>query len=529
MSFHKALALLVALTSFTFLIACGGNGSTPANPTPPPTGGFSNSNLNGTYVFSVSGVDASGDSLAILGKLSANGSGTITGGAIDMNDSQFTTGSFANLPVSSSSYNITVDGRGQTQLNVPSGPFGKTLTLDFVLQDNSHGLISEFDSNGTGSGTIDLQTSASLPTGPFAFIFSGEPFATASPFASVGNFTVASGGAIAGVEDFNESGNDYASQSLAGKIVLGPSSTPSTVLTTGQFGTQTYDAIAIDSTHLKFIEMDQFATFSGDAFSEPSTTLPAGNFAFTVEGEGSNGVVTAGGVLATDGSGNITSASSADSNSTSAGPSVAAVGFGGTYAATSAGSARYQLTLTSFPQGTTYVAYPISGGLILMELDTSGVLVGVAYTQSAGAALAASEGYALNFSGENISSGSATEVDDIAEFTTASGGSLTGIIDENSLVQTVVSLALTGTYSASQLSATAGTSSSSTLNGGFLLDYFPVDGTTFPFIEMDSGQVSTGVFIEQSSTGSSSAIARPHAMYVPHPLVHPHGNRQRKQ
>ncbi|MFY9908738.1 MAG: hypothetical protein WCF22_13970 [Candidatus Sulfotelmatobacter sp.] len=536
MSVRKGFVLLVALSALAFLIACGGNGPAPVNPTPPPTGGFSNANLNGTYVFSISGTDVNGASLAIAGTLIANGSGTITGGTIDINDAEFTSGSAPGLKLGSSSYDITVDGRGQTKINLPNNPFGgnSPFTFDFVLQDNSHGYISEFDQNGTGSGTLDLQSSGT-PTGAYAFIFSGVPFANPnSLLATVGNFSVAAGGGITGTLDGNEVGNLYSS-SLSGKVVLGPSPTPSTTFTTSSFSTQTFDVIAIDSTHLKFIEMDQFATLSGDAFSEPSSTVPTGTLSFTVTGEGNGVLVTAGGLLVTDGAGNITSASNADSNNSNNGPSVAPVGFTGTYAATPSGSARYVLALTGFTQGTSYVAYPSTGGLLLLEADSSGVMVGAAYAQTPGATLGVPDGFALNLSGENLGqqTGQPAEIDDIAEFATASGGNVTGIIDENSAVQTVVSIPLDGQYATPSggrgaISASANNGTNGTLEGVLNLTYYPVDSTTFPFIEMDAGQVSTGVFVLQSSSSSNSAVAKSHAMYVPHPLFHPHSARQKK-
>jgi hypothetical protein len=542
MSVRKAFVFLVSLSAIAFMAACGSGGSAPANAVPPPTGGsFSNSNLNGTYVFALSGTDANSDPVSVVGTLTANGSGTITGGAVDMNDVEFTAPA-PNLPIKSSSYNITVDGRGETKLNV-TNPFGSTLTLDFVLQDNSHGLVSEFDavSNGTGatgSGTIDLQ-SAGTPTGAYAFGLSGAGVtssASVDAFAAVGNFAVAAGGGIAGTADFNEGAFPYTGQALSGKVVLGPSSSPATQITTAQFGTQTFDAVAIDSTHLKFIEMDTGGTLTGDAYSQPSTTIPTGNLAFTLAGSypGASTVSAAGGIIVTDGSGNITDSSSVDSNNGgTVSPSPAA--FTGTY--TAAGTGRYTLTLTTFSDGSAYVAYPSSNGVFLLEVDPSGVgiMSGAAYTQSSTATLGVPDGYAFNLSGVNGGSetGSSSEVDEIAEFATASGGTLTGIIDENSLVQTVIGIPLDGTFSTpsggrGQISATASNNSESTLEGGLSLTYYTVDGTTFPFIETDSGQVATGVFVLQSSTGSSSAVAKSHAMYVPHPLIHPHSAKQEK-
>jgi hypothetical protein len=538
MSTRNAFVLLVALCALTFLVACGGSGSAPANATPPPTGGFSNSNLNGTYVFSISGIDENSAPLSIVGTITANGSGTITGGALDMNDAAFPSDGItapADLAISSSTYNITVDGRGETKLNV-NNPLGSSLTLDFVLQDSSHGLVSEFDTYGTGSGTLDLQTSGVTPTGSYAFSFSGAGTSSAI-FATVGNFTLSGSGISAGTEDFNEGAFAYTGQSLAGTVVLGPSSSPKTTLTTAQFGTQTYDVYAIDATHLKFIEMDASGTLSGDAFSQPSTTLPTGTLAFTLAGSypAADTASAAGGFMVTDGAGNITDSSTVDANNGGS-PSPSPITFSGTYVA--AGTGRYTLSLPTtdgFTEGTTYEAYPCSGGVLLLEVDDDGIMAGAAYTQVSGATFAASQGYALNLSGVFSEDGSSSEVDDIAEFTAASGGTLTGIIDENSLEQTVVSLPLSGNYSTpdtngrGQIATTAGNSTSSTLNGGFSLNYYTVDGTTFPFIDMDTTQVATGVFVEQSATASSSALAKAHAMFVPHPFFHAHSAKQKKQ
>ncbi len=533
MSARKAFVLLIALSAFAFLAACGGSGSPPANPTPPPSGGFSNSNLNGTYVFSVSGTDSAGDPYAILGTLTANGSGGITGGAIDMNDTELTSGSAPNLPLSSSSnYKIGVDGRGLATLNVSGGsPFGNTITLDFVLQDNSHGLVTEFDSSASGSGTLDLQTKGATATGPYAFSLSGSEF-SGTAVASAGYFTLSGGAISTGVSDFVVPGiSPYANESLTGQVKLGPSSTPSTTLSAmgfGNNGTLTLDAVAIDNTHFKLIEMDQFATMSGDAYSSTSATIPMGNLAFVVAG-GVTSAVAAGGFIVTDGAGNIESSSSEDLNNGGT-VSTAPISFSGTY--TSSGSllaARSVLTLSGFDGALLFAAYPSSGGTFLLEIDGTGLLSGAAYTQTS-TTFSQTEGYAFNLSGSNLSA--EVEVDDIAEFAGASG-----IIDENDAPSGSPNYGISLssiTYAApsggrGQVSAVAATSSNSTINGGFIVTFYSVDGTTFPFIETDSGggQVAAGVFVGQSSP-SSSGVAMPHAMYVPHAFAHPRGAKQRK-
>ena len=115
-------------------------------------------------MFSVAGTDVQGAPYAIVGSFTANGSGGngqggITGGTIDLNDPALSA-PVANAAISSSSYSVGVDGRGKATLNT-SSPFG-TIVLDFVLQDSAHGLVTEFDGNASGSGTLDVQTAANV-------------------------------------------------------------------------------------------------------------------------------------------------------------------------------------------------------------------------------------------------------------------------------------------------------------------------------------------------------------------------------
>jgi hypothetical protein len=538
MSLRNRLVLPIILSTLAVLAGCSGNGNGITNPVAPPSGSFSNSNLNGTYVFSVSGIDVNGAPYAVVGSFTANGSGGITGGTLDMNDAEFapnSTAPIANAPISgSSSYHVGVDGRGQATLGI-STPFGSSIILDFVLEDGSHGLVTEVDGNvtATGSGTLDSQTSGTTPVGSYAFSFSGGN--TSSSLAAVGNFTLGSGGTItSGLEDFNEGGiANNTDQTLSGHVVLGPSSTPSTQLNTTNIS-GTYDVFAINATHLKFIEMDANGTLSGDAFSQTSPAVPTGTMAFTLQG-GISTPVAAGGFMVTDGAGNITTASSEDVNDGGTVPATAS--FSAQYSG--AGTGRFILNnFSNFVGGTKYAAYPSTGGLLLLEIDGTGLMVGAAYPQTSGATFAASQGYGLNLSGTNLSgAGSITgtsspvEVDDIAEFAAnSSGATVIGVIDENYDPGGFPNygLALSGTYLApdsngrGQIAANAGNSTNSTLNGGFGLTFYTVDGTTFPFIETDgNGQVASGVFVAQNPSAAAAAIAKPH-MFIAPPLVRPH-------
>jgi hypothetical protein len=537
MSVRNGIALLVAVFSLAFLAGCGGNGATITKPIPPPTGSFNQSMLNGTYVFSVSGADFQGAPLAAVGTLTANGSGGITGGAVDINDA--VSGPSPNLTIGgSSSYNVGLDGRGRATLTVSGG----TVILDFVLTSSAHGLVIELDGNASGSGTLDLQTAGVTPTGPYAFILSGASTA-GSPWATVGNFTL-SGATLAGTDDFNEGGNiPFTAQTLTGNFALGPSATPSTTLTTttsgaaSGFNTLTFDVFAVDATHLKFIEMDSTAILSGDAFSEPSTAMPTGTLAFTMAGELSGGAFASGGFMTLTGTTVTGSEDFASSTGTSTQSTPATFSATLTSDSTHAGRFTFGSFGTFFPSNPTYAAYPSSGGLLLLEIDASGIATGAAYTQTAPVpTFASAQGYGLNLSGFNLTS--TVEVDDIAEFTAGSNGTVTsGIIDENypGANPPLFDLALSnGTYGTIDslgrfgLSANAGNSNISTLNTGFALTFYAVDGTTFPFIELDGGQVSTGVIVLQNPSAAPSAAAAQAQMFIARPPIRAHANWQKK-
>jgi hypothetical protein len=554
MSLRRYLVAPAVLFAFAALTGCSSNGSGITNPVAPPSGSFGNGNLKGTYVFSVSGLDTNGAPYSLVGTFAADGNGGISSGTYDMNDAEFPTNSIApvaDASITGGNYAVQVDGRTRLTLNA-STPFGSSgsgsgIALDIVLQNSSHGLVIQFDGNASGSGTVDLQTAGATPSGAYAFSLSGSTV-TGETLATVGNFAVGSSG-IAGLIDINEGGIlPFANEALSGSLAVGPSATPATTLSSGGLN-GTFDVFAIDATHLKFIEMDATNILVGDAYAQTSTAMPVGPQAFTLAGctpcSSSSFTPSAmGGFIVTDASGNISNSSTEDYNVGGTTPSSSGP-FSGTYAPSSSSTGRYTLSgFTSFVGGSTYAAYPSSGGLLLLEIDNAGLTVGAAYPQTAGASFAASQGYGLNLTGRNLNGASSiggssiVEVDDIAEFTAATGGTLTsGVIDENFAPGGSPNLGLalsSGTYTGPDasgrysLSAAAGNSNNSTLNGGFNLVFYTADGVTFPFIDLDSTQVATGVFVMQNSTAASSAAIKS-TMFMAPPILRPHVLKKKQQ
>jgi hypothetical protein len=506
MSLRNRLVVPTIFLSLAVLVGCGG--TTFNSSTPPPTGSFSDSNLSGTYVFSAVGSNSSGVFFALVGILTANGSGGITGGTLDLNDP--TLGVFPGLVISSGTYRVTTDGRGTATLNTSQGSIG----LAFVLSSSSHGLVTRYDSSGTGGGTLDLQSTVtqSQIAGSYAFNFTGisslNTTTGAQPtLATVGAFTLdATGNMTSGVEDFNNNGSSIGLTSLALSGSVNLATVPGVATLTTSAGILNFDVYLVDATHLKLVEVDAAPIMVGDAFAQTSS-IPTGPNVFTVAGFDSValGPFTAAGIIVTDGNGNVTGGSE-DINDAFLASTVS--NFTGSYPALSGG--RTELTLVGFNNGANgilctacqFAAYPSSGGLQLLEIDSAGSTNGIAYPQTP-TALASAQGYGLNLTGVNLGNGTgAFEEDDIAEFTNTSG-SFAGLIDYNDQGSLSPDQKFSATYAADATINGRGTVASSSFN----LVSYSVDSSTTVFVEVDSNQIGLGSFGLQTPTAKSNIAA----------------------
>jgi hypothetical protein len=527
MSLHNKVVLLTVTLALTALLGCGSSSNLAVGP---PSGAFSNSNLNGIYVFSFSGYDLTNGNdsfFAALGTLTANGNGGFTSGTIDIDDpalgAALQTGYVFSRLSTSGNYTVTADGRGSGTIGVTINGAQVQFGLDFVLTSGSHGLISRFDGNGTGSGTIDLQASnvaQSALQGSYAFGFSGADASITNSLATVGSLTLdGNGNVTAGLQDFGDNGNSSDLQALPvqGTVTVGSPGSAQLTTNAAGFGPLRFDVWVIDPTHLKFIETDSTAYLEGDAFaSTGQTSFPSGPLVFALTGEDSaEGSFAAGGLLTSDGSSQITGGLE-DVND---GGYVAEVpSINGSF---SSSGARTVLTLNGIYNGDfvnntvgtgnyMFAAYPYSGGVFLLEIDngagsTLGISGGNVYVQSA-TALSASQGYGLNLSGANGNG----EVDMIAEFT-ATGNSMSGLYDVNNFGSLISDYSLgTGSYSVS--SNGRGTASFPNLQtggnsiiGSLNLTFYVVNNSTVVFIETDGNQLATGTFQLQNASGESPA------------------------
>jgi hypothetical protein len=491
----------ISLIAILFMAGCGGGVST----TGPAPAGFTNASFKGTYAFAISGQN-SGGFFTVAGSIQANGNGAITAGTEDIN-SPGTIGVVQNVGITGS-YAVRSDGRTTMTLTTATNP-PITFGLTFVLLTTQHGLMIRFDNSGTASGSIDLQNSAAFSqaslAGTFAFTVAGVNSTVGqNSQASAGLLTVdASGNITSGTLDDNNAGT--VSANLAIGPVAGGVSQPSG--TTGR-GTINFISPAssasvhfayyiVDNTHLKLIQIDSAPILAGDAFTQSATAI-SGNLVFTIAGAtvSGHGVFSGGGILNTDGAGHIQSASVIDLDDggaiTPAGGSSAT----GTYSVT---GGRGTMALAG-PENLNLVFYPSSGGLLLLDVDSTIVATGTALAQT-GAPFTNSSinnGFGLNLTGvTNVGTVNEIEVDSIAQFTANGNGGLNGAMDINSFGALFNSLSLSGNYTVN--SNGRGTAVLRTSSATFNLVFYMASNSRVLFVELDEniGQISVGAFVSQ--------------------------------
>ena len=533
-SIKFAARLLMALAAVSGLFLTAGCGSSSKISTNKE--GFSNASLTGTYVFSSTGVDSTnGEFLAVTGSFPADGNGNVTaGGNIDINSLSFGQSSTAISPATAA-YSVGSDGRGQVTLTTSGGVL-PGIVLDFVLTSSSHGLVTEFDTDGSGSGTLDLQTTGAL-TGSYSFGLSGST-SGGTPLAMVGTFSTsvsrAQGISFNGLADINSNGTapgGLSGLNLAATVTAGPPGTATLSAYNSSndlVATYNFDVYMVDVTHLKFIETDTAQILAGDAFTQ-QTSIPDGVYAFSMEGLDSTTAVEplamAGFFTSTSGT---LSAVLQDYND--AGTANEVAGTGGSFTTITGG--RTELTLSSIYNGAsgllsspTFAAYPSSGGIEMLEIDNPidgefGITGGIALPQGSTTSISTTPGYGLNLSAINGGGSSLFEEDDIAEFTVDSSGNYTGAEDINDEGSTTPLVSFTGTLTPDTAVAGHGiVTNSSTFNFAY---YVANNGATILILETDPTQLGLGSFEAQSSSGSGVRAAVAHTQFSP-VVVRPKG------
>jgi hypothetical protein len=423
--------------------------------------------LSGNFVMLLTGRDANGGPYALGGVIVGNGIGNITVGSLDLVDLGGGVGNTnaGNVPVlSTSSYSLAKDGRGQINLTVNtgilSGNFGLnasgSIVLSVVFVTPKHALLSESDGFGIGTGTLDLQNAADLASfqngtsglnGVYSLSLTGAEIASPNPkYFLLGALTIGAGRETAFIADQSDKGvitsvpSHPASHPFSNPA---PSSFGEIMLDSVDFGLPTkfsLDAWLIDANH--FVVVDWRDSFSGTPnvivsgymVIQPSSPAISATYAFTEAGESAAPSFTpqaVGGIFACGSTGtlDLTPLSGTHLNI----PTISA-------ACTAPASGRGLITISG--AGTTgiskFAAYPtLDQGLYLIELDggspgSSGPSgAGLARQQTLPAPIVVS-----NFSGNYASNFLADTVQGFEAFAgqiTSNGVSLvSGTVDVNS-------------------------------------------------------------------------------------------------
>lgn len=519
--------------------------------TPPPTGSvtisalaggnsgtatativFSNASLNSyvspfsagnpqPYAFAYTGDDGSGF-LAVAGSFVADGNGNIVSGVEDVN-SGFSTPT--TTPISASTYTVGPDGR--TAANITTG-LGSGIVWQFTLISNAHALLVRFDQNATGSGTIDIQDPAQftnpLALNTYAFSASGlDSSINAFPLGVVGRF-FGSAGTISlnnAILDLNDGGTSATDALVTGGFAIditNPGTGRGTLSLdcptfdtafgngTAGSGTVVFVFYIVDATHLKIVEGDQTALLAGDVYSAPSTPVNLNTSAFVLAGsDNSGGAVGIGGVFVT--SGGTGSGGLLDIND-NGGHSPNGEAITSTSASLNTTTGRIAVTITDTNTTEfTFAAYSFNyialngsaaTGAVMLENDTNvTVTSGVAFTQTSTATPQGS--FALNLTGVASAGG---EQDIGGQFTTGTGGALTGTLDVNNAANTgaVVSSVPLNTGSIITTVGTNGRGNPLTMVTKFpkfTLSYYVIDQNTALLLEMDGSRVTVGSIGQQ--------------------------------
>jgi len=453
---------------------------------------YSNTSLNGQFVFTFAENTASGPSNAV-GIITADGSGNIVGNA----DTNGPAGQFASVPVNG---NYTLSGNGQGTLTMTVGGAGVLkLTLTLVA-GAGEGILTDETSGNVGGGTLypleNTVSSASDLSGNYTIDLGAGASTTNDN--SVGYLALAAPN-ITGSTDENNAGAVTTFNTITGSYTVGSGDRGTLTLTVNGVNTFHYVFYAVSPNQVELMCTDQGCINTGEMDSQTSQTMTAGNYTFSLEGTGTGSSPDA--VL-------ITGAMAPSSSSGGAFNNLTIYENNNGFYQTIIGATTYTISnngrgqiLIQTPSGshtyTFYVASP--GNLNVLETtlnQTIGNTSGFAVTAQ-GNASAVSGLYLLFTLGQAPSSSALSTIQATLHVTTS--GQVTGqeILNNNGAISTIP---VSGALTAAQ---TAGTYNLQlNLGGGQTATYVMAavaPGVLLP-IRTDSTEVSVGgMFIQYTS------------------------------
>ena len=485
------------------------------------------SNLKGTYVFESKGIDANGP-FQLAGVIVLDGNGGITSGEQTHSDVLLSVAD----KITGGSYTIGADGRGTMTLNTADQSIGQlgVENLSLAFLSSSQALLATMDNPNlspsfeTSSGTLDLQTSTTAPTGGYSFAVNGVDV-NAQPMAIGGILNIDSPAAISGagsVADQDDIGAIFPNTAISGTLTTPDSfgSLKFNLTTAFSASPVQFTAYIVDTSHIKFIESDitgsgvGVGATAGIAIGQGTATGTftgnaafSGNYVFDALGVDLNGLpssLASLGVFTADASGNMTNGYNDELLN----------GFGiylsdsftGTYTVDPSGNGRVDsfVNFTSNGAGPELIFYLTGNGNPPLVLDADANFgafgVGQASPQAA-PPLSFNGTYGLSF----LQSSGSLENHGTGQITAdGTADTLSGWIDTNLQFSALPNTQLTGTFDAipSNGRSTGGLTNTffptpGTTPSTIAVTYYVVDASHVFFIESDSivaGELTFGYF-----------------------------------
>lgn len=280
--------------------------------TPPPI------LADGNYVYHFSGWDDSGPSFFA-------GAFTVKSGAITAGEQDFTDASmgYTDPLVPSGSGITTAGGNIQIVLATANTHIGVNgiETLRGTVVSPTRVLISEFDTFGAASGSIDLQTSAAAPSGGYAFVLSGYDFApnqvSSIAIGGVLNIAGTSLSVSNSVLDFNSGGTVGQAQLFTSGTISAPDSFGRVTFSLVPAAQQSFvlTGYVVSPNQIQFVESQQDALgddLGGMAFGQGSKTnqfsqasIANTTYVFGASGADATGIATFAGSLVFNSAGGV--------------------------------------------------------------------------------------------------------------------------------------------------------------------------------------------------------------------------------
>ncbi len=366
---------VVISSNFAQLIAFGSTDSGSGSITKQDQTAFVTSALNGNYVFGIDGFSTSGSVSSIAGRFTADGSGGISAGVLDINDG----GSISNNVPFSASYSVASNGRGNLVFTSSLGTFQFAF---YVISANQIRLIS-LDFLPAFFGLAEKQDGATFSiaslSGDYVFLESG--FTTLGLAFTTGRLTTDGAGVItSGVFDENDTGFVSENVAFTGSYTVSANGRGTASLTSS-LGTSTFAFYLESPTAGFFVGTDSFAVNSGGIVAQQgapfSNSSVSGSYGFAIGGITTLGLINIVGQLQADGAGITTGTE--DVNEAGALSSV--VSLTGTYTISANGRGVATVTPTGGPPSNLRF-YLVSGsGIAIIGVDSTALLIGAAGKQ----------------------------------------------------------------------------------------------------------------------------------------------------